>query len=247
VAGRARAVRTVEDAVQAVHPVGGGRHLGTDRNRIAGCRRRQRRLGLESPRRLDRGACPPARGGRAEKGLTSSDAARREALGKSRGGWTTKIHTIGDGRGRNLSSHLTPGQDSDTRELVRLLDAVAVPRPTGRPRKRLDWLCADKAYGSRANRRALRARLIPHDIPEKDDQIANRLRKGSRGGRPPTFRPRRYKQRNHIERLINRRKQFRAVATRYDKLACRYRATVQIADIFIWLRAKPDRRRSAPR
>ena len=38
---------------------------------------------------------------------------------------------------------------------------------------------------------------------------------------------------------MNRRKQFRAVATRYDKLACRYRTTVQIADILIWLRAKP--------
>ncbi|SCG66084.1 Transposase DDE domain-containing protein, partial [Micromonospora halophytica] len=97
------------------------------------------------------------------------------------------------------------------------------------------------AYSSRGNRRALRARRIPHDIPEKDDQKANRTRKGSRGGRPPTFRPQRYRQRNTIERLMNRRKQFRAVATRYDKLACRYRATVQIADILIWLRAKPDR------
>ncbi len=91
----------------------------------------------------------------------------------------------------------------------------------------------------------LRARGIRHDIPEKDDQIANRARKASRGGRPPNFRPERYKQRNHIERLMNRRKQFRAVATRYDKLACRYRATVQIADIFTWLRAKPDRSGSA--
>jgi transposase len=140
---------------------------------------------------------------------------------------------------------VTPGQDADTRQLVRLLDDVAVPRPggIGRPRKRLDSLCADKAYSSRGNRRALRARRIPHDIPEKEDQKANRVRKASRGGRPPTFRPERYKQRNHVERLMNRRKQFRAVATRYDKLACRYRATVQIADIFIWLRAKPDRRR----
>jgi transposase len=140
---------------------------------------------------------------------------------------------------------VTPGQDADTRELVRLLDAVAVVRPggIGRPRKRLDSLCADKAYSSKANRRALRDRRIPHDIPEKEDQKANRARKGSRGGRPPKFRSERYKQRNQIERLMNRRKQFRAVATRYDKLACRYRATVQIADIFIWLRAKPDRRK----
>jgi transposase len=150
---------------------------------------------------------------------------------------------VGEGRQRNLASHLTPGQDADTRELVQLLDAVAVSRPVGRPRKRLDSLCADKAYGSRANRAALRRRGIPHDIPEKADQIANRAGKGSRGGRPPTFRSDRYKRRNSIERLMNRRKQYRAVATRFDKLACRYRATVQIADIVIWLRAKPDRRR----
>jgi transposase len=129
-----------------------------------------------------------------------------------------------------------------------LLDGVAVTRPggEGRPRKRLDSLCADKAYGSRANRRSLSHRRIPHDIPQKNNQIAGRLRKGSRGGRPPNFRPERYKQRNHIERLFNRRKQFRAVATRYDKLACRYRATVQIADIIIWLRAKPDHPKHDP-
>jgi hypothetical protein len=49
-----------------------------------------------------------------------------------------------------------------------------------------------------------------------------------------------------IERLMNRRKQFRAVATRYDRLACRYQATVTIADLFIWLRARPDQPRRDP-
>src|SRR5262245_38026575 len=47
-----------------------------------------------------------------------------------------------------------------------------------------------------------------------------------------------------IERLMNRRKQFRAVATRFDKLGVRYQATVTVADIFIWLRANPDRGQS---
>jgi transposase len=73
----------------------------------------------------------------------------------------------------------------------------------------------------------------------KGDQIADRISRASRGGRPPSFRPERYKQRNTIERLMNRRRRFRVVATRYDKLACRYRATVQIADIVVWLRAAP--------
>lgn len=129
-----------------------------------------------------------------------------------------------------------------------LLDAVAVARPggVGRPRKRLAFLCADKSYSSRANRAALRGRKIPHAIAEPADQKAHRARRGRRGGRPPAFDPARYKQRNQVERLMNRRKQFRAVATRYDKLGDRYRATVHIADIFIWLRAKPDRRPSDP-
>jgi hypothetical protein len=50
-----------------------------------------------------------------------------------------------------------------------------------------------------------------------------------------------------IERLMNRRKQFRAVATRFDKLADRYQATIMVADIFIWLRARPDQPRGDPR
>jgi transposase len=92
----------------------------------------------------------------------------------------------------------------------------------------------------------LRARRIPHTIPERDDQKANRARKGARGGGHRSFDQVRYEQRNQVERLMNRRKQFRAVATRYDKLACRYQATVTIADIFIWLRARPAQPRRDP-
>jgi transposase len=88
---------------------------------------------------------------------------------------------------------------------------------------------------------------IRHTIPERDDQKANRARKGARGGRPPAFDRVRYRSRNQVERLMNRRKQFRAVATRFDKLAERYAATVAVADIFIWLRARPDRSRGDPR
>ena len=126
-----------------------------------------------------------------------------------------------------------------------LLDNVAVPRPggRGRPRKRLDHLMADEAYGSKANRRTLRARRIPHTIPERDDVRRSRAKKGSCGGRPPTFNAEGYKDRNQVERAFNRLKQFRAVATRYDKLRDRYGATVTIASIMIWLRAKPDRSR----
>ena len=73
-------------------------------------------------------------------------------------------------------TRLTPGQDADTRQLVGLVDAVRVARPggRGRPRMRPDHLTGDKAYSSRANRAALRARRIRHTIPERDDQQANR-------------------------------------------------------------------------
>jgi transposase len=129
------------------------------------------------------------------------------------------------------------------------VDQVRVARPggRGRPRQRPDHLTGDKAYSSRANRAALHARHIRHTIPERDDQKTNRARRGAGGGRPPSFDRARYRQRNQVERLMNRRKQFRAVATRFDKLAVRYQATVCVADIFIWLRARPDRSRSNPR
>ena len=164
-------------------------------------------------------------------------------MGRSRGGLTTKLHLLAEGRGRSLVTRITPGQSADTKELVALVDAVAVPRPggRGRHRKRLDHLTADKAYGSKANRRSLRAGGIAHTIPERDDVRRSRARKGSRGGRPPNFNPSRYKTRNQVERAFNRLKQFRAVATRYDKLKDRYHATVTIASIMIWLRANPDR------
>jgi transposase len=132
--------------------------------------------------------------------------------------------------------------------LVGLVDAVWVARPggRGRPRTRIGHLTGDKAYSSRTNRQALRVRRIRHSIPEREDQKANRARRGAAGGRPPAFDRERYRQRNRVERLMNRRKQFRAVATRYDKLACRYAATVCVADIFIWLRARPDQPRGDP-
>lgn len=123
-----------------------------------------------------------------------------------------------------------------------LVGLVRVNKPgPGRPRTRLASLAADKAYSSKANRNTLRATRTSCTIPERQDQKANRRNRGSAAGRPPDFDREAYRRRNRVERLMNRRKQFRALATRYDKLAATYRATVRVADILIRLRARPDR------
>jgi transposase len=95
-----------------------------------------------------------------------------EAIGRSRGGLTTKVHLACDGRGRPLSAVLTPGQRHDSTQLEPILDAISVPRPggRGRPRKRPDHLIADKGYSYPTCRRVLRRRGIAHSIPERRDQ-----------------------------------------------------------------------------
>ncbi|WP_406458753.1 IS5 family transposase [Streptomyces sp. NBC_00876] len=160
-----------------------------------------------------------------------------ECLGRSRGGFTTKIHLAADGRCRPLALVLTPGHYGDGPQFERVLEQVSVPRiGVGRPRTRPDHVLADKAYTSRKNRRYLRRRGIRHTIPERRDQQRHRKNRGSRGGRPTGFDSERYKKRNTVERAINRLKGFRAVATRYEKRAYIYLGTVTLAALVIWLR-----------
>ncbi|MFD9796996.1 IS5 family transposase [Streptomyces sp. NPDC059070] len=159
-----------------------------------------------------------------------------EAVGRSRGGLTTKIHLASDGGCRPLSILITPGQWGDAPQLIPVLERIRVPRPAGgHPRTRPDHLCGDKAYSSRRNRFYLRRRQIRHTIPERRDQRANRHRRGRNGGRPVGFDRRRYARRNEVERTINALKRFRAVATRYDKRAYVFHGTVTLAAIRLWL------------
>jgi len=149
---------------------------------------------------------------------------------------STKVHQLVDGRGRPLVIAVTPGQAGDSPMLGPLLGQLAVRRlGPGRPRTRPRAVIADKAYSSRGTRAMLRHRRITTVIPQPADQIAHRQRRGSAGGRPPAFDPLTYKSRNVIERSFNDHKQWRGIATRYDKLAAVYRGGVVLRAITIWL------------
>jgi len=127
---------------------------------------------------------------------------------------------------------LSAGQAGDNPYLIPLLEAHAAH---GRGRFRL---LADKAYSHPSTRKHLRALRIPHTIPERCDQQLRRKAKGSRGGRPPSFDPEVYRHRNTVERGFSRLKQWRGIATRYDKYALTYLGGVLLAATVINYRVR---------
>jgi transposase len=150
-----------------------------------------------------------------------------EALGRSQGGFSTKVHLRAEGGGKPLTLVLTPGHRHEVTVFERLMEQGAVRRPgRGRPRVRPHRVVGDKGYTGRRYRAYLRRRGIRHTIP--------RQRTERRTG---PFDRAVYRLRNRVERLINRCKQYRSLATRYDKRAHSYRALWTIAMTILWIKA----------
>lgn len=144
-----------------------------------------------------------------------------EGLGRSRGGFTTKIHVRAEGLGKPVTFVVTGGEVHDSQAVDALMQEGKVKRPgRGRPRLRPRRVAGDKAYSSNRIRAALRRRGIKPVIPTKANER-----------RDPTFDRQAYRQRNIVERLINKLKQFRRIATRYEKRAANYLAMLHIGAI----------------
>lgn len=154
-----------------------------------------------------------------------------EALGRSQGGFSTKLHLRAEGNGRPITVVLTGGERQEQIALERLLDQGAIRRSgRGRPRLRPLKVAGDKAYSSPTARRRLRGRGITPVIPTKSNERRN-----------PRFDRTAYRQRNRIERLINRLKQSRRIATRYEKRAVNYHAMLTIGMVLLCLSPLADR------
>jgi len=135
-----------------------------------------------------------------------------------------------EGCGKPVTFHLTGGERHDSVALAVLLDAGAVRRKRGgRPRLRPRRVAGDKAFAGRPPRQHLRSRRIGAVIPAKVNER-----------RRPGFDREAYRARNRVERLFNRLKQFRRIATRYEKRAANYLAMLHIGAILIWLNAFAD-------
>jgi transposase len=148
---------------------------------------------------------------------------------------------VADTRCRPVARVVTTGQRHDSVAFEAVMADLRIDRlGRGRPRTRPDRVLADKAYSSGAIRTSLCARRIKATIPSRANEITGRRGRGRKGGRPPAFDEEIYKTRNVVERTINKLRETRAVATRYDKREFVYRGTIDVASIRIWLRDPPE-------
>lgn len=135
-----------------------------------------------------------------------------------------------EGAGKPIVLTLTPGQQHESTQASPLLDSVSVAGKAGRPRKRFARVAGDKAYDSES---------VREDIRRRGSQPVIGHRKQRDGGYPPSaagFDKDTYRQRNVVERLFAKLKEFRRIATRYDKLAESFECFILLGFIKLWLR-----------
>lgn len=157
--------------------------------------------------------------------LVQKGVPNREALGHSQGAFSTKIHLRAEGKGKPVTLLLTAGQCHEAPVFESLMEQEAAKRPgRGRPKRYPKKVVGDKAYSSGKIRRYLKQRGIEPTIAHRSNEK-----------RTEPFDRATYRECNRVERLINRLKQFRRVATRYEKRAGNYLAMDQIASLLRWL------------
>lgn len=204
-ARRAGEVRQLELDLSALSTLERLRGLGERGHRSRRDDGRERAL----QHRLDH--CPrPRLGSGRKRGI------HRRALGRSRGGFTSKVHCLADARGRPIAFHLTPGEAADCKAYDTLIDL---------PERAPQALLADKGYDSDAIRDDLQRRKIKPVIPPRSNRkVVIRYDK------------RLYSQRNCIERVFGHLKINRAIATRYDQLADSFLGMLFIASARYWIK-----------
>jgi transposase len=146
-------------------------------------------------------------------GIGRKKGEQNQAIGRSRGGRNTKIHAIADAKGRLLSILLSGGEAHDCPPAQRLI------RRTKAARK----LLGDKAYDSAELRQWLNDRGTKPVIPNKSNRK-----------QPFSFDKKSYKQRHRIENAFCRLKDFRRIATRYDRLARNFLASICLVAAIVW-------------
>ena len=149
----------------------------------------------------------------ASLGIGRKRGEQKQAVGRSRGGRNTKIHALADAKGRLIAILLTGGEAHDCPIAERLIRRVKPPKR----------MLGDKAYDSAELREELYKRGTKPVIPNRSNR-----------SQPYSFSKRLYKLRWRIESAFNRLKDYRRIATRYDRLARNYLASVCLAAALVW-------------
>ena len=155
---------------------------------------------------------------RAHQHASGARIGDERAIGRSRGGATTKIHIAADAHGNPIDFEITGGEVHDAKVADKLIEKIGLAK----------YFIADKGYDSESIREQARESKMSPVIPRKSNSKQPN----------PEFDAHLYKLRHLVENLFARLKHFRSIATRFEKLARNYKASVFIACTFIWLKLK---------